>query len=148
MYMKLSTYAKQQGVHYQTAYNWYRAGLIPGAVQHATGTILVPEVSVNLNKDIVIYVRVDIEQKSELDLQINKLREFCGTRGLSISREYKEMASGSNENRKQFWKMINSCPNIIVIESKNVLVKSGFIYLEYFLKKQGCEIIVMNNAII
>lgn len=39
--MKLSAWAKQQGVHYQTAWRWFKAGMIPGAVQQATGTILV-----------------------------------------------------------------------------------------------------------
>ena len=40
--MKLSKWAKTQGICYQTAYNWFRAGIIPCRTQQMpTGTILV-----------------------------------------------------------------------------------------------------------
>lgn len=39
--MKLSQWAKQQGISYSTAYRWYKAGRIKGAMQLETGTILV-----------------------------------------------------------------------------------------------------------
>jgi hypothetical protein len=38
--MKLSEYAKQQGISYRTAFRWWQAGQIPG-YQAATGTIIV-----------------------------------------------------------------------------------------------------------
>lgn len=41
--MKLSDWAKKEGIHYQTAWKWYHKGLIPNAVQIETGTILVLE---------------------------------------------------------------------------------------------------------
>ena len=41
--MKLSTYAKKLGLHYQTAWRHYKKGLIPGAYQLPTGTVIIPE---------------------------------------------------------------------------------------------------------
>ena len=41
--MKLSVYAKKVGIHYNTAYTHFRAGLIRGAYRLPTGTIIVPE---------------------------------------------------------------------------------------------------------
>lgn len=41
--IKLREFAKKYGVTYSTACNWFHAGLIPGAIQIPTGTILVPE---------------------------------------------------------------------------------------------------------
>lgn len=41
--MKLSQWAKKQGIHYQTALKWFKLGKIKGAHQLDTGTILVDE---------------------------------------------------------------------------------------------------------
>ena len=42
-HMKLSEYAAKVGIKYQTVWKHYRNGLIPGAYQLATGTIIVPD---------------------------------------------------------------------------------------------------------
>lgn len=40
--MKLSEWAKQEGIHYQTAWKWFRDGKLPvPAVRTPSGTILV-----------------------------------------------------------------------------------------------------------
>jgi len=39
--MKLTAWAKEQGISYTTAYRWFKAGKIPNARQLDTGTILV-----------------------------------------------------------------------------------------------------------
>jgi putative resolvase len=57
--MKLSQYAKQQGISYRTALRWFRAGAITG-YQAPTGTIIVTEgeaVSMRPEK-VAIYARV------------------------------------------------------------------------------------------
>lgn len=41
--MKLSKWAKQQNIHYNTAYRWFKQGRIPNAQQLDTGTIIVNE---------------------------------------------------------------------------------------------------------
>ena len=41
--MKLSEYAKQLGVCYRTAWNYYKAGQIAGAYELPSGTIIVPD---------------------------------------------------------------------------------------------------------
>ena len=40
--MKLSVYAQKLGITYRTAWNYYQRGMIPGAYQMPTGTIIVP----------------------------------------------------------------------------------------------------------
>lgn len=39
--MKLSEWAKQQGISYATAYRWFKTGKISNAKQMESGTILV-----------------------------------------------------------------------------------------------------------
>lgn len=42
--MKLSTWAKSQGICYRTAWNWFKAGKLPvESYQTKTGTIIVQE---------------------------------------------------------------------------------------------------------
>lgn len=42
--MRLTEYAKRVGVSPQTARRWFHAGMIDGAYQLDTGTIIIPDV--------------------------------------------------------------------------------------------------------
>ena len=56
--MKLSKWAKQQGISYRTAWHWFKLGTLPvSAKQLANGTILIAEQ--DQTKDLVgIYAQV------------------------------------------------------------------------------------------
>jgi predicted site-specific integrase-resolvase len=49
-----------------------------------------------------------------------------------------------NDNRKEFWRMLDSNPTRIVIENKDRLTRFGFNYLDKLLLRNGCSIDVMN----
>jgi predicted site-specific integrase-resolvase len=68
--MKLSDYAKSQGVSYRTAWNWWKQGIIAGR-QLKTGTILVDSESKQTASTVAyIYARVSSsENKTNLDKQ-------------------------------------------------------------------------------
>lgn len=148
-YMKLSDYAKLNGVCYRTAYNWFHAGLIPGAKQLATGTIIIDQAQdVNKPTRVVTYSRVsNASRRKELVYQVDRINVFCVARGMQVDKTYKEVASGMNDTRKQLWAMIDSNPTTIVIENKDRLSRFGFNYLEKLLAKQGTTIIVINRDI-
>lgn len=148
--MKLSKWAKQKGVSYITAYRWAKAGQIDGVEIMDSGTILINELNIKkLNNDKennVIYARVSSNsRRKELDYQVNRIREFANSNGITINKVFKEVASGMNDNRSQLWKMLNSNPTIIIIENKDRLTRFGFNYIERLLSKQNVKIIVMNN---
>jgi predicted site-specific integrase-resolvase len=144
--MKLSEYAKEQGVCYRTAYQWFKKGLIPNSKQISTGTILVNKEIKNQESKIVIYCRVsNHSRKDEMEFQVNRCIEYCNAKGYSIEKVFKEVASGMNDNRKEFWKMLNSNPSIIIVEHKDRLTRFGFNYIERLLEKLNCKIDVMNN---
>jgi predicted site-specific integrase-resolvase len=67
MKMKLSQYAKQQGISYRTALRWFRAGAIAG-YQAPSGTIIVQEekpTSASTSR-VVIYAHVSsAEQRAK-----------------------------------------------------------------------------------
>ena len=146
--MKLSKWAKQNGISYLTAYRWAKSGKLDGVKIMPTGTILIDEKQTETNNinNIVVYARVsNNNRRKELDYQVNRIVEFANSRGLIVNKIYKEVASGMNDNRTNFWKMLDSNPTTIIIENKDRLTRFGFNYIEKLSKKLNIEIIVMNN---
>ena len=146
--MKLSDWARKNNIAYITAYRWYKNNTLPvKATQMPTGTIMVHEENGNVKpKRVVIYARVSNQsRRKELDYQVERIVNFCTAKGLEIDKIYKEVASGMNDSRRELWKMLNSEPTSIVIEHKDRLTRFGFTYLENLLKKQNCEILIMNK---
>ena len=72
--MKLSDWAAQQGVHYQTAWRWWKRGTLPvPARQLPSGTILVdvPAAAPHTRGRLVVYARVSShDQRADLDRQV------------------------------------------------------------------------------
>src|SRR6266699_6932885 len=77
--MKLSSYAKKLGIHYNMAYRLYKRGQIPG-YQMPTGTVIIEEpvekavVHHRPGHLVAVYVRVSSsENKKNLDTQAERL---------------------------------------------------------------------------
>lgn len=147
MKIKLSKWAEENGVCYHTAYKWFHEGKIKNAVQLDTGTILIEKNNVDEKVEkTFIYARVSNQsRKKEMEYQVNRICEFASANGYSVDKIFKEIASGMNDNRRQFWKMIESNPTRIIVENKDRLTRFGFKYLENLLAAQGCKIIVINK---
>ncbi|MEL6526390.1 MAG: IS607 family transposase [Chloroflexota bacterium] len=146
--MKLSDYAKQVGVHYRTAYRWFKAGKIAG-YQMDTGTIIITDVPDEVpTPKTVVYARVSSsENKENLDRQAERLVQYCMANGYSIDRIVKEIGSGINDNRPKFLALLrDSHVTRIVVEHKDRASRFGFAYIETLLQQSGREIEVVNRA--
>jgi putative resolvase len=146
--MKLSDYAKMKGVCYRTAWNWFNEGKIPNAERLESGTIIVnSNINMKPANDVVLYGRVSTyAKKDDLTRQMDRLREFSNKNGFIIKKEFKEIASGMNDDRKILNKILqNQDYKTIVIENKDRLTRFGFNYIKLLLKNQDREIIVMNE---
>lgn len=145
--MKLSEWAKQQGISYITAWRWYKQGKLPvEAYQTPTGAILVlPERRASLKT--VVYARVSSAQKrDDLERQAERCLEFCRANGWEVWRVVKETASGMNDRRPKLSKLLTSSePLRLVVEHKDRLTRFGFGYFELLLPKLGWELIVVNR---
>lgn len=145
--MKLSKWAKSKGISYQTAYRMAKSGKIIGSEILPTGTIIVNDVENVKDINIVIYARVSSQsRRSEIDYQVNSIIEFANSNGYKINKIFKEVASGMNDNRTQFWKMMDSNPTTIIVENKDRLTRFGYNYIEKLGNKLGIKIILMNPA--
>lgn len=151
MKKKLSTWAKENGLSYRNAWSWIKNGKFPLPLELTnTGRYLVIENDNNSNpceETTVIYVRVSNQsRKNELDYQVNRCEDFCISNGWKITKTFKEVASGMNDERKELWKAINLSPTRIIVENKDRLTRFGFTYLQQLLRRQGTEIIVINES--
>ncbi len=146
--MKLSQYAKQQGISYRTALRWFRSGTIKG-YQAPSGTIIVPEDEPQVgHQKTAIYARVSSqEHKENLERQAERLTQYCTVRGYQVAQVVKEIASGVNDSRPKLLSMLKDTSiTRIVVEHKERLTRFGFRYLETLLEAQGRTIEVVNVA--
>jgi putative resolvase len=138
--MKLSTYAKQTGVSYKTAWRWYKAGTLD-ASKTETGTVIVRDKAdvKPLTGRIALYARVSsIGQKEDLDRQMQRLKDYAAAKGYQVSKEVVEIASGLNDTRPKLEKLLaDSSIGTIVVENRDRLTRFGAHYIETLLEAQG-----------
>lgn len=147
--MKLSDYAKQHGVRYETAWRWFRDGKIKGR-RVGKHTILIDEdvQESSTAQKIAVYARVSsAENKSNLDSQAERLSAYCTAKGYQVAKVVKEIGSGVNDSRPKLLAMLaDQSINLIVVEHKDRLTRFGFRYMETLLKGQGRSVEVVNSA--
>lgn len=138
--MKLSTYAKQTGVSYKTAWRWYKAGTLD-AYKTETGTVIVRDKAdvKPITGRIALYARVSsIGQKEDLDRQMQRLKDYAAAKGYQVSKEVVEIASGLNDKRPKLEKLLADISiGTIVVESRDRLTRFGAHYIETLLEVQG-----------
>lgn len=146
--MKLSKWAKKQGIGYQAAWNQFKAGKIQGAYQLSTGTIIVPDNELETREDkIVTYARVSSSsQRNDLKRQEQSLINFCIARGWQVAKSYSEIGSGLNDKRPKLQKILaDRSITKIVVEHKDRLARFGINYIELLLRLDAREIIIVND---
>lgn len=109
-----------------------------------------------LNKDVkrktVIYARVSTaKQKSDLENQIENLKQFCFSNGYVIAGIFSDTAGGiSFEKRNDFLEMLDEIIEgkieRVVISYKDRLTRVGFELFNHLFQKYNCEIVVMSEV--
>jgi putative resolvase len=138
--MKLSQYAKKAGISYKTAWRWYKAGTLD-AYQTPTGMVVVrdPQLERIGTGRIALYARVSsADQKSDLERQVQRLRDYAAARGYQVAKEVTEIASGLNDSRPKFLKLLAD-PTIgtIIVEHKDRGTRFGWNYITTLMEAQG-----------
>jgi putative resolvase len=138
--MKLSQYAKKAGISYKTAWRWYKAGTLD-AYQTPTGMIVVrdPQIERIGTGRIALYARVSsADQKSDLERQVQRLRDYAAARGYQVAKEVTEIASGLNDSRPKFLKLLAD-PTIgtIIVEHRDRSTRFGWNYITTLMGAQG-----------
>lgn len=151
--IKLSVFAKEQGLSYIGAYRMFNNGDIKG-IQTPSGTILVegwvndPALEEPGSGSVAaIYARVSSsENKTNLDTQADRIASFAAAKGYMIEHTVKEVGSGLNDQRPKLIKLFEKDWDVLIVEHKDRLTRFGFTYLEMLAAAKNRRIEVINSS--
>jgi len=141
------------GISYPTLARWVKEGRIK-AIRTAGGKYRIPESEVRriaeglpASREVraVIYARVSSpEQKSDLEGQVQYLKQYCSSRGYKVVDVLSDVASGLKADRKGLLKLfdyvVNRQVDVVVVTYKDRLARFGLEYLEYFFRQHGVRV--------
>ena len=108
------------------------------------------EDSSSLNTKNVIYARVSTsKQKNDLETQIEIIKNYMLSNGIKADEIYSDIASGMNEDRKQFEKLLESIfkreIKTVYITFKDRLSRFGFNYFKQIFSYFGTNIVILDD---
>jgi putative resolvase len=149
--MKLSEWAARQGVHYQTAWRWWKRGTLPvPARQLASGTILVevPALMAGVAGRTVVYARVSShDRRADLDRQVSRVMAWAGGQQLAVDQVVTEVGSGLYGRRPKLARLLAD-PKVatIVVEHRHRLARFGVEQLQAALAAHGRRLLVADPS--
>jgi putative resolvase len=148
--MKLSAWAEREGIHYMTAWRWWKAGKLPvPAYQTPSGSIIV-ELPVPGSQPgrTVVYTRVSShDQRPDLDRQIARLTRWATQEGLQVAEVVAEVGSGLNGRRTKLRRLLaDPAVTTIVVEHRDRLARFGVEQLDAALAAHGRRVLVADPA--
>ncbi|HQT89097.1 MAG TPA: IS607 family transposase [Acidiphilium sp.] len=147
--MKLSVWAKENGLTYRTAWRMWRDGRLPvPAEQLATGTVLLHPPQAQAVESVALYARVSSgDQKSDLERQLGRLAEYASKEKLTVTRSVSEIGSGLNGHRTKIMRLLaDPTVRVIVVEHRDRLARFGSEYIESALSASGRKVIVVDQS--
>lgn len=147
--MKLSEWARREGINYKTAHRWFQQGVLPvETTQLSTGTILVRDEPTTTATGVALYARVSSsDQRGDLDRQLARLVQFATEKDMAVTKTVTEVASGMNPKRSKLLRLLRD-PSIgtIVVEHRERLARFGTEYLEATLAASRRKLVVIEGG--
>ena len=133
-------------VSYKTAWRWWKQGQLD-AYQTPTGPVIVRDATLPAPTTgrVALYARVSsAEQKSNLERQMQRLRDYAAAKGYAVSKEVSEIASGLNDHRPKLARLLTD-PTIgtLIVEQRDRLTRFGYEYIRQLLETQGRHLEVL-----
>src|SRR5215469_16268167 len=147
--MKLSAWAKANGLAYQTAWRLWRAGKLPiAAEQLPTGTVIVHPPKAPTVESVAIYARVSsADQKADLERQLGRLAEYASRERLMVIRSVSEIGCGLNGHRAKIMRLLSDpAVQTIVVEHRDRLARFGSESIEAALAACGRKFVVVDET--
>ncbi len=147
--MKLSAWAKANGLTYKTAWRMWRDGTLPvPAEQLATGTVLVHPPQAPTVAAVALYARVSsADQKNDLERQLGRLAEYASREKLTVVRSVSEIGSGLNGHRAKVMSLLaDPSVHTVVVEHRDRLARFGSEYIEAAMSASGRKVVVVDQT--
>lgn len=144
--IKLSEWAKREGVSRMTAWRMATAGTIPGAVLSPAGHWNVDIDVPDIVRQTVAYVRVSShDQKTDLDRQVARIAEWAARSHVKVDRYVREIGSGLNDKRRELASLLeDNMVETIVVEHRDRLARFGVAQLERALRASKRSVVVLD----
>jgi predicted site-specific integrase-resolvase len=99
---------------------------------------------------IIAYCRVSsAAQRPDLKNQRSTLETFAAARGFADIEFIEEIGGGLNFERKKFLSLIDAIVDgevrVLILAHKDRLARFGFPLLQHLCKRNGCDLLVLNN---
>jgi putative resolvase len=151
--MRLKDWAAQQGIHYQTAWKWFRDGKLPvPALQTPSGTILVqpdaPDAVPRPGGGLGLYARVSShDQRADLDRQVSRLTQWAATAKAPVVRVEAEVASGMTGRRPKLRRLLaDPAVTTVVVTYRDRLARMNAELVEAALSAHGRRLVVLDDG--
>ncbi|WP_327383865.1 MULTISPECIES: IS607 family transposase [unclassified Streptomyces] len=150
--MSLKEWAKAQGVHPQTAYRWFREGVLPVPAERVGPRTILVNVEANTSPCVTggvgLYARVSAhDQKQDLERQVARLTEWAVKAGHRAVRVESEIASGMNGSRTKARRLLaDPAVTTVVVEHKDRLGRMNVELVEAALSATGRRLVVLDKG--
>jgi putative resolvase len=150
--MRLKEWAAQQGIHYQTAWKWFRDGKLPvPALQTPSGTILVQSAADARPPDdggFGLYARVSShDQRADLDRQVSRLTRWAAAASARVVGVEAEVASGMTGRRPKLRRLLaDPAVQTVVVTHRDRLARMNAELVEAALSAHGRRLVVLDDG--
>lgn len=146
--MNLTNWARQNGIHPQTAYRWFRSGTLPVPSRRVGPRTVLIETIAPASAGVALYARVSShDQGSDLDRQLGRLVSWAADHELVVTHTVAEVGSGMNGARPKLRRLLSD-PGVqcIIVEHRDRLARLGSEYAEAALLGAGRRLVVVDAA--
>jgi putative resolvase len=152
--MKLSDWARANGVHPKTAYRWWRNGTLPVPARQINARVILVDDAASANRAapelsaVGLYARVSShDQRSDLDRQVARLSEWAAKAGARVLRIEAEVGSGMNGARAKLRRLLaDPAVGTVVVEHRDRLGRMNVELVEAALSASGRSLVVLDPA--
>jgi len=141
--VSLGEWARQQDIHPQTAYRWFRTGTLPVPARKMGKLILVGDLEAGRvsSRLTAVYARVSpADQRDDLDRQVARVCSWAAANGFSIDRAVTEVGPGLNGKRRKSPGLVSD-PKVttILVGHRDRFARFGSEYLAASLQASGLK---------
>jgi putative resolvase len=147
--VKLTEWARANGVHPKTAYRWWREGILPvPARKVGPRTILVEETAGDSAGAVGLYARVSShDQREDLERQVARISDWAAKAGTRVVRVESEVGSGVNGARPKVRRLLaDPRVSVVVVEHRDRLGRMNTELVEAALAAAGRRLVVLDEG--
>jgi putative resolvase len=144
--MKLSEWARANGVHPKTALRWFDRGTLPVPARRVGPRTILVESPPASSGGVALYARVSShDQRGDLERQLGRLVGWAAEHGMAVTQTVTEVGSGMNGARPRLRRLLaDQSVRCIVVEHRDRLARLGAEYIEAALLGAGRRLVVVD----